>query len=448
MKAGNVRVVLTTNFDRLIELALEDEGVRPVVIDSADKAAGSRPLAHVPATLVKLHGDYLDDRIKNTLTELSSYEPPIDALLDRVLDEYGLIVCGWSGDWDPALRAAIERCPSRRFPTYWTYVATPSDQAERLIEHRQAIKIQIAGADEFFSEVNQKVEALDQYGERHPASASVAVAMLERYLVSHEQRINLSRLLTQETEQVYSAARAVAVESVQPEDSEVRLRARRLLASTETLIRLFIVGCYWGGAEHQEVWVRCLKRLMGPFGGNGRHTNWVELARFPAKLVFYAGGIASYAQGRLETTAALLHDAKVDNGWGDVEVARDALGGWMRMPNKLLPEGEPPEPNRRWCVPASEALFRLLRDPFRELIPDDAEYERAAEALKGATAIAARAVGLQNRVGSLEAGKAADFAVLDAPDVTHWLYHHRPNACLATVIGGDVRWRVDGALRP
>jgi imidazolonepropionase len=64
-----------------------------------------------------------------------------------------------------------------------------------------------------------------------------------------------------------------------------------------------------------------------------------------------------------------------------------------------------------------------------------------AEALKGATIHAARAVGLEAEVGSLELGKAADFAIIDAPDVNHWLYHFRPNACVATVVGGVVRWR-------
>ncbi len=63
-----------------------------------------------------------------------------------------------------------------------------------------------------------------------------------------------------------------------------------------------------------------------------------------------------------------------------------------------------------------------------------------AEALKGATSYAARALGLESRVGSLETGKAADFALIDAPDVNHWLYHFRPNACRATIIGGVTTW--------
>jgi len=41
-------------------------------------------------------------------------------------------------------------------------------------------------------------------------------------------------------------------------------------------------------------------------------------------------------------------------------------------------------------------------------------------------------------VGSLEVGKQADFAVIDASDVNHWLYHFRANACRLTVIRGEI----------
>ena len=63
-----------------------------------------------------------------------------------------------------------------------------------------------------------------------------------------------------------------------------------------------------------------------------------------------------------------------------------------------------------------------------------------AEVLKGATIYAARAVGMEEVTGSLEPGKAADFAIMDAPDVNHWLYHFRPNACVGTVIAGRTQW--------
>ena len=71
-----------------------------------------------------------------------------------------------------------------------------------------------------------------------------------------------------------------------------------------------------------------------------------------------------------------------------------------------------------------------------------------SETLKGATIHAARAVGLEHEVGSLEAGKQANFAVLDAADVDQWLYHLRPNACVMTGVGGVLSWSsTDGAIQ-
>ncbi len=59
-----------------------------------------------------------------------------------------------------------------------------------------------------------------------------------------------------------------------------------------------------------------------------------------------------------------------------------------------------------------------------------------AEALKGATLYAAQALGLDTHIGSLEPGKQADFTLLDAPSVNHWLYHFRANAVTQTFVRG------------
>jgi imidazolonepropionase len=64
-----------------------------------------------------------------------------------------------------------------------------------------------------------------------------------------------------------------------------------------------------------------------------------------------------------------------------------------------------------------------------------------AEALAGATIVAARAIRLDDTAGSLEPGKSADFAVIDAPSVDQWLYHLQPNACVRTVARGRELWR-------
>lgn len=59
------------------------------------------------------------------------------------------------------------------------------------------------------------------------------------------------------------------------------------------------------------------------------------------------------------------------------------------------------------------------------------------EALMGATTVAARALGLQKRIGSLKPGYQADFALLDAPNLNHWLYHFKDNSCISVVKKGE-----------
>ena len=113
VRDGYIRVIVTTNFDRLLEQALEAEAVVPAVISSPAAAQGAQPLAHTACTIIKVHGDYVSTDLKNTPGELATYDPAIDRLLDQILDEYGLVVCGWSADWDEALRNALLRAPSR-----------------------------------------------------------------------------------------------------------------------------------------------------------------------------------------------------------------------------------------------------------------------------------------------------------------------------------------------
>ena len=48
----------------------------------------------------------------------------------------------------------------------------------------------------------------------------------------------------------------------------------------------------------------------------------------------------------------------------------------------------------------------------------------------------ARAISRQDRIGSLLPGYRADMAVIDAPNLNHWLYHLRDNACEAVIKNG------------
>ena len=87
--------------------------------------------------------------------------------------------------------------------------------------------------------------------------------------------------------------------------------------------------------------------------------------------------------------------------------------------------------------PGSAPLFHL---PLAMLFGCLTLGMTPAEVLRAVTINAAHALNMEDQIGSLEKGKRADFAVIDSPDVDHWMYHFRPNACRATVIGGEPVW--------
>lgn len=88
--------------------------------------------------------------------------------------------------------------------------------------------------------------------------------------------------------------------------------------------------------------------------------------------------------------------------------------------------------------PGSAPSFHL---PLAMMLGCTMQRMTPREVLRGATAIAARAIGLDGQAGSLAPGMPADFAIIDAPDPEFWMYHFRANACLRTVRRGQTLWR-------
>ena len=74
---GYVRVIVTTNFDRLIETALRSAGIDEQMLSGPGDLPGMIPLQHTACTVIKLHGDYQQANLINTDTELAEYHPEL-----------------------------------------------------------------------------------------------------------------------------------------------------------------------------------------------------------------------------------------------------------------------------------------------------------------------------------------------------------------------------------
>jgi len=86
--------------------------------------------------------------------------------------------------------------------------------------------------------------------------------------------------------------------------------------------------------------------------------------------------------------------------------------------------------------PGSAPSYHL---PFAMMLSCTMNGLTPAEALKAATCYAAAAIGRSDECGSIEPGKRADLAILDVPDVNHWMYHFEANVCTGTYIRGASR---------
>ena len=376
-KHGYVRMILTTNFDRLIGQALGEAGVVPDVISSDDDLQGAMPYVHSQCVIVKLNGDYRDTRIKNTPEELANYSQTLNEFLDRVLDEFGLIICGWSGAWDTALRNAILRSPNRRFATYWLAKGEVTEEAQHIIQHRRAEVIQIESADTLFTELLEKVESLRELERPHPLSTAVAVETVKRYLTEARHRIRLRDLIHEETERVHeelaSERFSTGVSSPTEEVFQqlIHQRMHQYEAMIERLMAMLTALSYHDTGDNAHLLTRCIERLAQQPGRSGSRA-LIDLQDYPALLLTYAVGIGALAAKRFRNLAAVLREAKYrDQTRNEKRVAVYKLHAWsvFEQTRKWMPR-----PNAEHeHTPVSNYILDLLRPVVHDYLPD--EYE-------------------------------------------------------------------------
>lgn len=388
VRAGYVRVIVTTNFDRLMENALREQGIEPTVVASADALAGAEPLTHSRCYVLKLHGDYKDARILNTDQELSAYPDAYNRLLDRIFDEHGLILCGWSGEWDHALRAAFLRAPNRRYPVYWTARGALGSGAQELAAHRAARAIPITGADEFFQTLQQRVETLEQSQRQNPASVDLLINSAKRYLSKPEHRIQLDELLSQETERLMGQLDGPQFSPHgQWSQEEFQSRVQRYKAVAEPLTRMAGVLGRWGDGNELNTVLDIVRGLYvhAEKVGNGL-TVWLSLRSYPAVLVFTAYGVGLTRSHRWRT----LHEFLVapwPREYRDAKrtVSMLLLGAWKGERNDLWSQLEGLN-NHKTAL--SDHLFEVMSEWRSSFAGVSAEFELVYERFETLAALA------------------------------------------------------------
>ena len=195
-RMGYIRVVLTTNFDHLLEKAFESEGITRQVISHEGAISQATPIVHskIP-TIIKINGDYIDCKFRNTTEELDEYPPEMKSYLHRIFEDFGLITCGWSGEWDKGLVDIINGAPQSRYNSFFAYVGKANNSLIALSSRRLGELMPIEDADNLFTELYEQILALEKYDANANMTREMMMARVKRYLSSEQYNIEFADII-------------------------------------------------------------------------------------------------------------------------------------------------------------------------------------------------------------------------------------------------------------
>jgi SIR2-like domain len=318
---GMIKVFVTTNFDRLLEHALQARGIEPVVIASDADLDAAVPREHAGCIVLKPHGDYLRQTIRNTPEELAQLDPGLTAELTQIFDRYGIVVLGYSGS-DEGISTLL-RARRSRYGLWWVARRQPEQQAADLIETTGGRVIGRGGAAEFLTDLRARLAVF----EAHPTGQTPAVVHEEALgLLRHGDAVGLDELLRRESNNYEHALSAVVDEAHQrnPNDPEAAraVWAQMLPALERRLATLLVLALHDGdGFAHQvgEL-ARGLERRQPRSG----YAVWGELPLFAATWLGYAIGALMMRLERIEPLAPIVRTT-----WTARSNSRTGLLVWL-----------------------------------------------------------------------------------------------------------------------
>ncbi|HCG5519567.1 TPA: SIR2 family protein [Vibrio parahaemolyticus] len=182
LKNRHFNTIFTTNFDDLVNEACYtfSDSLRPLVC-AHDSSINSVRLTSDRPKIIKLHGDFLFDNIKNTVRELESLETNMREKFRQYASEFGLIVVGYAGN-DRSVMDTLNTLlfTGEHFPHGIYWCVRKDTEFDDLSEPLKALSrfpnfhlVKIDGFDEFFAEVHQSLECELQQEVSDPYNALV-----------------------------------------------------------------------------------------------------------------------------------------------------------------------------------------------------------------------------------------------------------------------------------
>lgn len=157
---GYFNIIFTPNFDDLLnEACFLYADLRPLVC-AHDSAVADIRVTSARPKIIKLHGDFLYDSIKNTVIETETLEKNMRDKFMQFAREYGLVVVGYGGN-DRSIMDVLDILLRSEgyFPNglYWCRrkKSKVNTKLQRLMRQDRAYWVEIDGFDEFMAELHR-----------------------------------------------------------------------------------------------------------------------------------------------------------------------------------------------------------------------------------------------------------------------------------------------------
>jgi hypothetical protein len=299
---GAIKVFVTTNFDRLLEHALQARGIEPVLITSAGDLASAPRREHAGCYVLKPHGDYLQETIRNTPSELERLEPEIANELREIFERFGVVVLGYSGS-DAAI-AELMSMRRSRYGLYWVARGALSSGASRIVEGTGGRVIQRPDAASFLGDLQRRLEVFRTHPSGH---TPVEVHDEVLALVRANDWIGLAEVMRRERRELAEGMQVIVSGRAREQPEEKRLleaHDQGLPLWERRLASLLPVIAY--APEQFEREVRSLIDLVENRPLEDGYTAWRELLEWGTWWLGYASGAFALFQEAWPALAALI----------------------------------------------------------------------------------------------------------------------------------------------
>lgn len=206
-EAGLVRTIFTTNFDDLLNEAFYQFSSERALVCAHDSSVGTISVTSRRTKIIKLHGDYLFNDLKNSQLETQNLETNMKEKLGEFLKEYGLIIAGYSGSDKSITRPIEDMLDAGTYlqnGLFWCFRKTDeiSTEALDILSKPNSFYVLTPGYDELMADLYTLVTESTPFNSK--LASDRASKLLNSYLNNEQLKRSTSRIITKHLEALES----------------------------------------------------------------------------------------------------------------------------------------------------------------------------------------------------------------------------------------------------